>query len=359
MVTWITKLVKLIIISTIIGFLLHLYLYFSETGEFPNYFSNISLGFSVFLFANAIGGILYIFNKAVNNIAFFSAKSNLRLITSILLNYILLSALLILSFITYLNWFTNTASEEFISSNNELFYRVFVLGFVLVFLFVIIDFSVRSYQKFSRIRLNSVQSAREQAELQLEAFKSQLSPHYLFNNLNTISLLVYKDPGVSEKYIRKLSQTYDYIIETNKKDLVKLCEELEFIKAYKYLLDIRFQDNLQINLNIHDVKHNLYLPPLSIQILIENAVKHNSPTDENRLIIDIDIIDKYVQVRNNLLRTPTKTDSFKIGLNNLRKRYKYHTGKEIIIEKNIVFTAKIPLLKYNKGRQLHDVSAMV
>ena len=131
------------------------------------------------------------------------------------------------------NYFSNIifALSVFVITN--------VIGFVLVFLFVIIDFSVRSYQKFSKISLNAVQSAREQSELQLEAFKSQLSPHYLFNNLNTISLLVYKDSELSEKYIRKLSQTYDYIIETNKKNLVKLCDELEFIKAYKYFTELK------------------------------------------------------------------------------------------------------------------------
>ncbi len=359
MPTWVGKLVKIFATSTIIGFLLHPYLFFSETGEFPSYFSNINSAFTVFTFANIVGIILYFFNKRINQFSALSEKNNSRLIMAVILNYFMLTVLLILALIVYLNWFSGISSDVFFEKYNGLLYKVFILAFVLVFLFVIIDFSVRSYQKFSQIRLNAVQSAHEQSQLQLEAFKSQLSPHYLFNNLNTISLLVYKDAELSEKYIRKLSQTYDYIIETNKKDLVKLSEELEFIRAYKYLLDIRFQDNLLINLNIPKLKQNFYLPPLCIQILIENAVKHNSPTDENRLIIDIDKVDKYVRVRNNLLRTPSKTDSFKIGLNNLRKRYKYHTSKEIIIEKNTVFTAKIPLLKSDKNRQLHDVSALV
>jgi len=349
MPAWVTKIVKVVVISTIIGYFLHSYLYFSETGKFANYFSNVLLGFSIFVYSIFLGTTIYLFNKAVNNIAFLSEKNNSRLIFTVLLNYLILTALLILTFIVYIKWFTTESSNNFMSKHNELLFRVFVLGFVIVFLFVIIDFSVRSYQKFSQISLNAVQSAKEQAELQLEAFKSQLSPHYLFNNLNTISLLVYKDPKLSEKYIRKLSQTYDYIIDTNKKDLVKLSEELEFIKAYKYLLDIRFQDNLQININISDSKRNLFLPPLSIQILIENAVKHNSPTDDNQLVINIDLAGKYLHVKNNLLRTPTQTDSFKIGLANIRKRYKFHTDKEIIIDKNSMFIVKIPLLKLVKN----------
>ncbi|OQX97575.1 MAG: hypothetical protein B6I20_12340 [Bacteroidetes bacterium 4572_117] len=348
MPAWMIKFAKIIVISTIVGFLLHIYLFFSETAQFPNYISDISLGLLVFLFTNIIGTVLYFFNNAVNNIPFISEKANLRLISSISLNYVLLSSLLVLSFTVHINWFSNTSPVDFIATNTELLYKVFVLSFALVFLFVIIDFSVRSYQKFSQIKLNAVKSSREQSDLQLEAFKSQLSPHYLFNNLNTISLLVYKNPDLSEKYIRKLSQTYDYIIETNKKDLVKLHEEMEFIKAYKYLLDIRFQDNLQINLGSYNKDNKLLLPPLSVQILIENAVKHNSPTDENQLIVDIVISDKYLQVKNNILRAPSKTDSFKIGLNNIRKRYKFHTEKEIIIEKTNEFSIKIPLL-HNKN----------
>ncbi|RLD83733.1 MAG: hypothetical protein DRJ07_06110 [Bacteroidetes bacterium] len=359
MPTWVTKLIRLVVISTIIGYFLHSYLYFSETGMFANYFSDVLLGLSVFLFANIIGTSIYIFNGALNNIPFLSAKNNSRLIFTIVLNYLLLTVLLILIFIVYLKWFTNETSGDLLLKYNELLFRIFVLGFVIIFLFAIIDFSIRSYQKFSQISLNTIKSAKEQAELQLEAFKSQLSPHYLFNNLNTISLLVYKDPKLSEKYIRKLSQTYDYIIETNKKDLVKLCEELEFIKAYKYLLDIRFQNNLQININVADSKGNLFLPPLSIQILIENAVKHNSPTDDDQLDINIELAGEYLQVKNNLLRTPTQTDSFKIGLDNIRKRYKFHTNKEIIIDKNSMFMVRIPLLKYDKSKQFHDVLAMV
>ena len=341
----IKEILKIIVLSTLIGFVFHLYLYFSETGTFPDYFSDILLFLSVFVVANITGASVYLSNKAINGISFLSEKTNLKFTISVLINYLILTLLWISAFVVYFKWFSKETTQEIFTQYSELFFRVFVLGFVLIFLFVIIDFSVRSYQKFLQIKLNAVQSAREQSDLQLEAFKSQLSPHYLFNNLNTISLLVYKDPKLSEKYIRKLSQSYDYIIETNKKNLVLLCDELEFIKAYKYMLNIRFQDDLQININITDTKQGLLLPPLSLQILIENAVKHNAPSSEKQLKIDIEQVGKYVQVKNNLLDTPAKTDSFRIGLNNIRKRYKYHTNKKVIIEQDEGFSVKIPLLK--------------
>jgi len=341
----IKEILKTLVLSTLIGFVFHLYLYFSETGTFPDYFSDILLFFSVFVVANITGASVYLSNKAINSIAFLSEKNNLKFTISILVNYLILTVLWMFAFVVYFKWFSEETTQEIFTKYSELFFRVFVLGFVLIFLFVIIDFSVRSYQKFLQIKLNTVQSAREQSDLQLEAFKSQLSPHYLFNNLNTISLLVYKDPKLSEKYIRKLSQSYDYIIEINKKNLVPLCDEVEFIKAYKYMLNIRFQDDLQININISNRKQSLFLPPLSLQILIENAVKHNAPSSEKQLIIDIEQEGKYVLVKNNLLDTPAKTDSFKIGLNNIRKRYKYHTNKQVIIEQDDEFSVKIPLLE--------------
>ena len=341
----IKEILKIAILSTIIGFVFHLYLYFSETGEFPDYFSDILLSFNVFVLANISGSFVYYANKAINGLTFLTDKNNLKFIISIAVNYLILIVLWMSAFVIYFKWFSNETTPEIFAKYNELFFRVFVLGFVLIFLFVIIDFSIRSYQKFLQVKLNALQSAREQADLQLEAFKSQLSPHYLFNNLNTISLLVYKDPKLSEEYIRKLSQTYDYIIETNKKNLVPLSEEIEFIKAYKYLLNIRFKDDLQVNINILDTRHDLFLLPLSLQILIENAVKHNAPSGDRKLIVNIEQRGKYVQVKNNLLHKPAKTDSFKIGLNNIKKRYKFHTNKKVIIKHDSEFIVKIPLLK--------------
>ena len=111
--------------------------------------------------------------------------------------------------------------------------------------------------------------------------------------------------------------------------------------------NIRFETNLQININVSEKKHNFLLPPLSIQILIENAVKHNSPSEENQLIININITNIYLQVTNNILRAPTEVDSFKIGLNNIKKRYKFHTKKEVIIERTKEFSVKLPLIKNN------------
>lgn len=341
----IKEILKILVLSTIIGFIFHLYLYFSEKGAFPDYFSDILLAFSVFVVANTTGASVYLSNKAINGFALLSEKNNLKFIISVIVNYLLLMALWTSAFVVYFKWFSEETTQEIFTKYNELFFRVSVLSFVLIFLFVIIDFSVRSYQRFLQVKLNTVQSAREQSDLQLKSFKSQLSPHYLFNNLNTISMLVYKDPKLSEEYIRKLSQTYDYIIETNKQDLVPLSDEIKFIKAYKYLLNIRFQGDLQININVSDAKQDLFLPPLSLQILIENAVKHNVPSGNRKLIVDIEQARKYIQVKNNLLDMPAKTDSFKIGLNNIQKRYKFHTDKKVIIEHGDAFSVKIPLLK--------------
>ncbi|NJO91201.1 MAG: histidine kinase [Chloroflexia bacterium] len=191
----------------------------------------------------------------------------------------------------------------------------------------------------------SVQISREQSELQLDAFKMQLSPHFLFNNLNTLSHLIYQSPSTTEKYIRNLAKTYDYILKNSHLDLVPLQEEITFIKAYSYLLNIRFQDSLDISIEAGETETNYLLPPLSLQLLVENAVKHNAASPNEKLNVVLKLDKNYIEVKNNMLKPPKNLISSKVGLKNLKKRYSFFTEKLVEILINEYFIVRVPLIR--------------
>jgi len=189
--------------------------------------------------------------------------------------------------------------------------------------------------------------------------KSQLSPHFLFNALNTISSLLYKDIHTSEDYIRKLAKTYQYILKTDKRKLVELEEELNMVKAFYYMQKTKYEDCLDLELNIHPALSKTFIPPLTIQMLVENALKHNKICNEKTLKIEIyDEGQKFIVVRNNIIQKPELLEignnlierpqnnmSHKIGLKNIRQRYKYLADKKIDVVFDEYFTVKLPVIR--------------
>ncbi|MCK4663880.1 MAG: histidine kinase [Bacteroidales bacterium] len=337
---------RLFIIITLIGFLFCSYLYYSETGRFPEYFKQPLLLILIVFLSNLIGWSIIFSNKLLDKFILWKNNIAFRFITGIISNSILY---IILAFLAFTLYVTISAEDITIYSAlnkfSEVLIKLGILSFITIFIYSIIDFSLYSYNQYSVVQIESVKLLSQQMELQFEALKSQLSPHYLFNNLNTISSLIYKDPELSEKYIRKLVKTYQYILKTNDRKLVKLSEELEFIYAYIFLLEVRFGEALKINININNEYIHYNLPPLSLQILIENAVKHNSFDKENTLNITIEQYKTdYLIIKNNILKKSVVKDSFKIGLNNINKRYKYFTNKKLQIVKNNDFKVVLPLL---------------
>jgi LytS/YehU family sensor histidine kinase len=164
--------------------------------------------------------------------------------------------------------------------------------------------------------------------------------------MNTISALVYQDKGKAEAFIRKLAYTYQYILTTHDKPLVTLSEEVDFLNAYIFLLESRFEGALDIELNLPAHVMKSKIPPLTLQLLVENAVKHNLITKENPLLIKL-YVDMYDQitVKNTIQQKSGQSDSFKIGLDNIKGRYQYLTNRKIQVLKDSYFTVKLPLLE--------------
>jgi two-component system LytT family sensor kinase len=193
--------------------------------------------------------------------------------------------------------------------------------------------------------LKREQKLREEKLIfQNETLKTQVNPHFLFNSLNTLSSLVATQPEVAEEFITRLSAIYRYILEYSSIDHVPLSVELEFIKDYFFLHKIRDERKIKLDIDVHDIDDYAILP-VSLQILVENAIKHNKATRESPLTISIYIENKYVVVKNNLQLMAVQLNSTKIGLRNLGERVNLITRKKLVIEESAnEFIVKIPLL---------------
>jgi sensor histidine kinase YesM len=195
--------------------------------------------------------------------------------------------------------------------------------------------------------LRAEQLERARAEAALEALKTQIDPHFIFNSLNTLSYLIEEKPAKAKQFNDNLADVYRYILQNRARDLVLLQEEINFLEDYFSLLKIRFEKALQLQLTIDKALFDQYLvPPISLQVLMENAIKHNEFSDEAPLVIEISFNGDALVFCNEIRKKPLRKPSSKIGLKNLDERYKLTTGNTITIketEKN--FSVVLPVLK--------------
>ncbi len=185
---------------------------------------------------------------------------------------------------------------------------------------------------------------KENLQARLESLRQQISPHFLFNTLNTLSTLT-REPKVKE-YIVETSNVYRYLLQFNESDLVTVNEELKFVESYLYILRERFEEGLQVSIDINETTRQRSLPPLALQTLVENAIKHNIVSSHKPLHINIHDTHEFIVVHNNLqVRQTVGVESSNIGLSNIQERYRLLAGQDIVIEKNErEFIVKLPLL---------------
>lgn len=232
-----------------------------------------------------------------------------------------------------------------LDSFDQIILKTGIILFIFVLIYSVFYFGIYSYHSFVKIQIETVQNNRKQIELQLKSLKSQLSPHFLFNNLNTISSLIYKDGQKAVTYIRNFAKLYIHTLETYQTKLVSLETEINLVINYCYLLQTRFEHKFKCEIKISDSLLSTQIPPLTLQMLVENAVKHNQLSSENPLSIEITHEGKFLQVKNNITDIPNNIHSFNIGLKNINKRYILLCNKGIVIQKNSYFTVQIPIIK--------------
>jgi sensor histidine kinase YesM len=200
--------------------------------------------------------------------------------------------------------------------------------------------------EWRQVSIDNEKLKTEQVASQYNSLKNQVNPHFLFNSLNALSSLVYEDQARAVEFIRKLSQVYRYVLESKDEEVVPLKDEMAFVENFVFLQKIRFGEN--INIEISEAKDYFLVPPLAIQILVENAIKHNVISEKDPLSISIDFENDKCIIKNNRKEKRVK-DSTGIGLNNLIGRYGYLTDREVIVKKDDEsFEVQLPLLKMDK-----------
>jgi PAS domain S-box-containing protein len=191
---------------------------------------------------------------------------------------------------------------------------------------------------------------KENLQSQFEVLKQQVNPHFLFNSLNVLTSLIKIDPDLAESFTERLSKVYRYVLENKEKDVVNLSTELEFLNSYLFLLEIRFMKKLFIEINIDKSYYDYQILPIAIQLIIENAIKHNTFSKVQPLKIEIFVDDKQrLNIINNLNLRETKLVSTGVGLENINRRYALVSDqKPEFFKTNDQFIAKLPLLKPDK-----------
>ncbi|MDJ1484862.1 MULTISPECIES: sensor histidine kinase [Xanthocytophaga] len=183
-------------------------------------------------------------------------------------------------------------------------------------------------------------------QAQFQSLKNQVNPHFLFNNLNVLSTLVFKDPVIASEFIEELARVYRYVLQNFEKELIELSTELNFIRSYRYLLDKRFNSSLHIQINVPEQYQHHYIVPLALQMLIENAIKHNIGSRNRPLHIRIYVDEnQLLVVENNLQPKLEKELSTQIGLENIAQRYQFISQQTITIQQDSEsFIIRLPLL---------------
>jgi hypothetical protein len=206
------------------------------------------------------------------------------------------------------------------------------------------------FQRWNLAQMEAERYKQEVLSARLEVLKSQVNPHFLFNNLSVLSSLIHKDADQAVTFTAEFARVYRHLLEIRNSELVSLDSELDFLKSYIYLLSIRFASGIEFSVTPHPQGNKVFLPPLTLQILTENCIQHNRISEKNPLKISILCKNKEVVVSNNRIpRQQDYTSSF-MGQKNIRMRLKHFTDREMkVVTDGIHYSVEIPLIEVYEG----------
>ncbi|NBP68553.1 MAG: hypothetical protein EBU52_07385 [Cytophagia bacterium] len=224
-------------------------------------------------------------------------------------------------------------------------YTDFIVISLLITFFISLIMHGREFLlQWKKSAVDAERYQKESMTATYESLKSQVNPHFLFNSLNALTNLVYEDQDKAVKFIKQLSEVYRYVLDTRDKELVPIEEELHFLNAYTYLQHIRFGDKLKIENKLNTIQS--LVAPLALQMLVENAVKHNEISQDKPLTIRLYSEAGYIIVENTLQRRVNSGESSSgMGLDNITKRYHFLSNQEVLISEDAhYFTVKLPII---------------
>jgi len=325
----------IIAVSTVIGFFIHGTKLFSSLSYYLEY---TPLGFAY--------GFAFMFgNKAISNYTTkLNWKKNLKRANVISLSMYIIYGIIVSVMVPYLydRFYWNMTGES-------LFIDVSIkalIGISIEMTFIAIYYSTYLTKYWKKSIESNEELKRENLLANYEALKNQVNPHFLFNNLNTLSGMIEQKPELAVDFIKKLSDIYRYVLEQNDKELVSVSDELKFVEDYIFLSKMRFGKGLIFNSHISNYQ-NHQVVPLGIQMLVENAIKHNIIADDMQLKIEMEIADGFVTVSNNLQKKKAINPGIEpLGLETLKKRYSYLSGVSVeVIESDGKFVVKLPIIE--------------
>ena len=227
-------------------------------------------------------------------------------------------------------------------------YMIFVNSLVAIVINMILITILEGNELFQLYRSSILETEtlkRQNIESQYAALINQINPHFLFNSLNVLSFLVSSNTEKAQEFISRFSWIYRYVLDVKDKSLVTLEQEIEFVNAYFFLQKLRYENKLDFKISIPGKKEDLFVPPLSLQILVENAIKHNEISFQHPMIIEIYMENDFLVVKNKIQMRKDKEPSTGYGLMHLKARYKHFTDKLPVFEPNSdYYFAKIPIL---------------
>ncbi|MDR6405007.1 MULTISPECIES: 2TM domain-containing protein [Chryseobacterium] len=333
----------IILLWVTLGTTLFFFLFFNNEKTFRN-FGITFLICTMYSFILGFGNM--IINDFLNKKFPWSETTRVRAFLSIV--SIIIGNFILVYFCNYMNYVVIQKSatiEEFFSAKYG-FMNWFTINIaLLISAFLHAKSFMEELKKTSRKEVVEQKLIAKSANAQFESLKNQLDPHFLFNSLNVLSSLIDENPRQAQKFTASMSKIYRYVLEQKDKELVTVEDELEFAKTYCELLKTRFEDSVDFVFDVKKEDYRRFVVPLSLQLLLENCIKHNFATSSKPLIIRIFSENDTLCIENNLQVREQIKESSGIGLANIVQRYSLLTKRNVFIEKSEdYFKVKLPVL---------------
>lgn len=231
------------------------------------------------------------------------------------------------------------------AEQDKFFVLSIIIGLMTAFIILSIEISVQFFNNWKKSLVEIEKHKAESTQAQLQNLKNQINPHFLFNNLSVLSSLVYLDQDKAVDFINQLSKVYRYILDNRNGELASIESEITFIESYIFLLQLRFDKNIQFEIDIENDKKQKLIPPMALQITVENAIKHNEISNAKPLHITIKTKGDFLEIKNNLQKRLHTEESSNTGLKNIRDRYTYFSKRDMIVSENETdFIVQLPIL---------------
>ncbi len=304
-----------------------------------------------FSFCFLISESSIIIGRQLNRVLTWTAQPGKRFAVEMGLNLLLILFLHLIIHLIYTYW-AGTDPTCLVDANASLEETQGIISWIVIssmIAFVIIGINMGNYlvQNWINVALEAAELNQVAMESELQALKLQIDPHFVFNNLSVLSELILEDQQLGYEYAENFAKIYRYLLVNSKKDVILLDDELKFLHSYMFLIEHRFGEAVVFNINVSNECKQLYMPPLTLQLLVENALKHNKTTKKTPLRVSIYTNDEQALIIENALQPIERPlESSGIGIKNIIRRYHLLSEKAPqIIKTDTSFQVVIPLIK--------------